>query len=308
LAAEKQAIAYATSRSRAIALVSQLLYHCELECKALLTPEHELTQKITEFEDAALRFEAERRNLSDFLSIDSRRLLTVLTETTDQLWAEGRAKFANVAKAETLTGFDDRQVRIRLGEAVESYFDEAARKTTELVRAELVSRLTKHEAKASVLLAQVRQAAADLMEISVSLPPAELAFELTKEPYWVTPSPATSILDASAVAFMRWIPRLSRGRHLRRKIASETEKAVLRNVANLEWALRQNVDDAFRRFEASLSKQLSAAIDDTRQVMRMVLDKRLARSAEAASLVAQTKRSIAALNAALQGLERAETG
>jgi uncharacterized protein YejL (UPF0352 family) len=215
LVAEKQAIAFATSRSRATGLVAQLLYRAELERKALVTTESELVQKITEFEDAVSCLQTERRDLSDFMGVDRRRLLTELTETTDRLWAEGRAKFAGLAKAETPTGFDDREVRVRLGRALEEYFDEAARRTIEQARAELVSRLAKHEAAANALLARVRKAATDLTEISVNFPPAEQAFELGKEPYWAAPAPANSILNASVLAFMRWMPRSSRERAMR---------------------------------------------------------------------------------------------
>ena len=76
-------------------------------------------------------------------------------------------------------------------------------------------------------------------------------------------------------------------------------------MANLDWALRQNIEDAFRRFELSLAEQLSEAIEETGQVMRIALAKRSARSAEVATLVAQAEQSIAALSGALAGLESA---
>ena len=80
----------------------------------------------------------------------------------------------------------------------------------------------------------------------------------------------------------------------------------MRNVANLDWALRQNVEDAFRRFESSLAEQLSAAVQATRQVMQIALEKRSVRSSEVSSLVAQAEQSIVALSAVLEGLETAK--
>ena len=64
LASEERAIAFATGRSRAISLVGELLYHRELEHKALLTPEQELVQKIREFEKGIPRFESVKIELS----------------------------------------------------------------------------------------------------------------------------------------------------------------------------------------------------------------------------------------------------
>jgi len=81
---------------------------------------------------------------------------------------------------------------------------------------------------------------------------------------------------------------------------------VLRNVANLEWALRQNIEDAFRRFQTSLAKQLSGTVEETRGVLQTALEKRLARTSEVSALVAETEESIATLSAILEGLQRAE--
>ena len=101
LASEKHAIVFATGRLRAMSLVAELLYHGELEHKALLMPEQDLKHRIAEFEQSVSRFEAERQNLSDYLSIDRRRLLTEVNEMTDQVWNEARAQFAHVAAQET---------------------------------------------------------------------------------------------------------------------------------------------------------------------------------------------------------------
>ncbi len=185
LASEERAIAFATGRSRAISLVGQLLYRRQLEHKALLTPEQDLIRKIGEFEHGISRFESERANLSDLMAVDRRRLLADMTALTDRIWEQARSKFAKLAKDETPSGFDEVNAREQLGKALERHFETAAHEATEQARGDLISRLAKHEAQASVLLAQVRRAAADLMDMSVSLPPAEHAFELAREAYWV---------------------------------------------------------------------------------------------------------------------------
>jgi len=306
LTSEERAIAFATGRSRAMSLVGELLYHRHLEHKALLTPEQELVRKIREFEHGISRFESEKANSSDLIAIDRRRLLVEVGAATDRIWTEARSKFGKLAKEETPPGFNEGQARAKLGKALEQHFEAAAHEATEWARSELISRLTKHEVQANSLLAQVRQAAADLMEISVRLPAPEHSFELAREAYWVAPAPQNSIIDASALAFIRFMPGALRERRLRRQIASDTERAVLRNVANLDWALRQNVEDAFRRFESSLAEQISAAVQATRQVMQIALEKRSVRSSEVSSLVAQAEQSIVALSAVLEGLETAK--
>jgi GTPase Era involved in 16S rRNA processing len=303
LANEKRAIVFAAGRTRAISLAAELLYHSELEHKALLMPEQDLKHKIADFEQSVSRFEAERQNLSDYISVDRRRLLTEINEMTDQVWNEARARFTDIAALETRGPFDERQAREHIGKALEQYFEAASRQTTDKARTELVARLASHQSKATALISHVRQTAADLMEISAELPPPDQAFELGREPYWVAPAPANSILDASALAFVHMMPRGMREKRLRRHIAADTERAALRNVGNLDWALRQNVENAFRRFEDSFSRQLSQALEETRQAMQVALQKRSARSAEVGALVAQSEHSTAVLTSVVNDLK-----
>ena len=75
-----------------------------------------------------------------------------------------------------------------------------------------MSRLTKHEAAGSALLARVREAAADLVTGNIGNPPPPNMRLNWKGTLLGGPAPANSILDASALAFMRWMPRSSRER------------------------------------------------------------------------------------------------
>ena len=134
LAREKRAIVFAAGRSRALSLVGELLYHGELSHKALVMPEQALKDKVADFEQIAAQFEQESRELSDFLSLDHRRLLTEISAMTDRVWTEARAKFGKIARLETELGFDEREARERIGKALEQYFAEASRETTENAR------------------------------------------------------------------------------------------------------------------------------------------------------------------------------
>ena len=92
LAREKRMILDVTGRQRLGAVISDLLFQSEFECKALLTPEDELRRKAETFEASARQFEPERRRLSDLLSLDRRELLLDLEAQTDQVWNEAKAE------------------------------------------------------------------------------------------------------------------------------------------------------------------------------------------------------------------------
>jgi hypothetical protein len=102
------------------------------------------------------------------------------------------------------------------------------------------------------------------------------------------------------------LPRALRDKRAREKLIEDAEKAALRNVANLDWCSRQNIEDSLRRFETEFSNQLGAALQATRQAMQLALQKRAARSEAIEVDVAQAKNSIAALAQILSELQASE--
>jgi len=303
LARDKRAILLSAERLRLIALVSELLFQSELERKALLTPEEELKRKAVTFEASVASFEAERRRLSDLLSIDCKRMLRELDAETDRVWAEARGELRQIV-AEVADGSVERKsARERMTAALSRYFEQALRDCVGLFRAKLDERVSVHRDRAGALVNLVRQTAADLMQIPVNLPRPEEAFQPKREPYWVAPEPAVSLLDLSAGAAVCLLPRPLRERRARDRLVAEAEKAALRNVANLDWALRQNIEDSFRRFESSLSEQLGLALQATRQALQLAQRRRAARSEAIEADVERANRSVKELSAILAELQ-----
>jgi hypothetical protein len=183
------------------------------------------------------------------------------------------------------------------------YFEQAFRQSIELFRGKLSERLAVHQERAGALINLVRQTSADLMEISVILPQSEQAFEARREPYWTAPEPSVSLLDMSAGSLARFMPSGIRKKRARDQLAADTDRAVLRNLANLDWAIRQNLEDAFRRFESSLAEQLGRALGATRQAMQIAIERKTARTEEVDAYVKESTRTIALLSDLLTALE-----
>jgi hypothetical protein len=306
LAREKRAILLATGRLRLISLVSELLFQSELERKALLTPEEELKRKAATFEASVANFEAERRRVSDLLSIDCKRLLQELDAETDRVWNGARSELRRIVSEIGDRSVEGKSARQRMSAALSRYFEQALRDCVVLFHAKLDQRVSVHRDRAGALINLVRQTAADLMQISVSLPRPEEAFQPKREPYWVAPEPAVSLLDLSASAAARLLPRALRARRARDHLVAEAERAALRNVANLDWALRQNIEDSFRRFEASLSEQLDQALQATRQALQLAERRRAARSEAIEADVDEADRCVRELSAILAELQATE--
>jgi GTPase Era involved in 16S rRNA processing len=303
LAREKHEIVFATAQLRSISLVSELLFQSKLEHKALLMPEEDLKEKASTFESSVTRFESERCALSDFLSVDRNRLLKELDADTDRLWKEAQSELHQILGRVVGLRFDMVEARNQITVELSQYFEKAFREFVEMFRAKLSERLAVHNGRAGALINLVRQTAADLMEITITLPRSNEAFDVKREPYWVAPETVGSLLGISASAVTRFLPSGIRESRERHQLAADAKKAVLRNIANLDWAIRQNIEEGFRRFESSLSKQLSSALQATRQAMLIAVERRTARIEEIDAYVKESTRSIALLSDIFTELE-----
>jgi len=303
LAREKRAIVFVMGRQRSISLIGELLFQSELEHKALLMPEANLKTKVTAFESSEARFKSERQILSDFLSVDRKRLLKELETEANRLWKEAQKEVRQLVGEITARPCKENDARDQVTAMLSQYFEQALHQTVDLFRATLSERLAVHQERAGALINHVRQTAAELMEISATLPRSDDAFEAKREPYWVAPEPSVSLLDMSASAMARFMPKTIREKRARDQLAADAEKAVLRNLANLDWAIRENLEDAFRQFESSLTEQLGNVLLATRQAMQLAIERRMTRGEEMDKYVKESARSIASLTNIMSELQ-----
>jgi GTPase Era involved in 16S rRNA processing len=269
---EKRTILQESARLRALLLVADLLFLAEMQEKALRAPEEELKHKIAVFESAIVDFSSERQALSDYMVIERNRLVKMLEADTDVLWRREREKVEELVVELTRGTFDNASVRARVAEQLARQFERFQEQLIDACRERLSAQLAAHRARAGALVNRVRAVSAQLMEIDIALPEPMQVFELKHEAYWVAPEPAVSLGQETADALEFLLPGRLRLARARRQISADSDRAVLRNVANLEWSLRQNIDNAFRRFEGELSERMSGAIDATRQAMEMALE------------------------------------
>ncbi len=302
---QKQAILDVTGRARAIDLIGDLLFQSEFEYKALLTPEDELRRKAQIFEESAQSFAEERQRLSDLLILDRKRLLRDLQAETERIWAEGRAAAMRVIDEIGESGVETLETRKKIARALAAYFEQALGESVSVFREKMKAAAAAHQERAGALIGLVRRTAADLLEIQASATRNEAVFQARREPYWVAPEPSLSMIDASAVAISRLLPAGMRRRRARAALIADTERAALRNVANLDWSLRQNIGDSIRNFERSLTEQLDQALRSTREALAMAIEKRAARREAVEADVAEAEGVVDALTNVLAEL-RAE--
>jgi hypothetical protein len=131
-----------------------------------------------------------------------------------------------------------------------------------------------HQHRADELITRVRRTAANLLEIPFHAPESSEGFEAKRDPFWVTAARTAELNPIPPGAFDQLLPTPVRKARMRKRLLEEIDAVVIRNVENLRWATRQNLEDAFRRFTAELDERLAMSLDATRGAMQKALEQR----------------------------------
>jgi GTPase Era involved in 16S rRNA processing len=274
LANEKQETLAAAVARKAGALLNELQLEAEIALKSLRLPVQDLQQRMATFEEATKRFDVERRTANDLLAGDRLRTLQELEAEAERLRTDARAALERELDDALAAGKSAEEARKLLSKKVVTFFDDALRDVIEKLSERLTEMLRVHQDRADELITLVRQTAANLLDIPFHAPESSEAFEAKRDPFWVTAARAVELNPIPPDAFDRLLPAPMRQARVRKRLLEEVHAVVIRNVENLRWATRQNLEDTFRRFSAELDDRLAMSLTATRGAMEKALAQR----------------------------------
>jgi predicted GTPase len=274
LADEKRGVLHAAIARKAAALLDEWLLEIELVTQALRLPLADLARRLTAFDEATRQFETQRRTAADLLAGGRRRALEALETDAERLRVQGRTFLETTLDQALVCGADAEAVRIALAEIIPPFFDRTSGELVGEVKSRLAAMLGKHQRDADELIGSVRQTAATLLEVPYRAPAGGEAYEARHSPFWVK-GVRPELLDVFPAGVLdRLLPASARRARLQRRLREEIETVVRRNVENLRWATRQNLEDAFRHFGSELDERLSQTLAATRGAMAAALARR----------------------------------
>jgi ribosome biogenesis GTPase A len=307
LASEKRETLNVAVAQKAAELVGQLQLETEIALKSLRLPVEDLERRMATFDEAAKRFDVERRNANDFLAGDRLRALQKLEAEAEGLRAQARAILECELDDALAAGEDSNRARGRLSARVVPFFEDVLREVIRSVGARLEEVLRVHQRRADKLITLVRQTAANLLEIPCHAPESSEAFEAKREPFWVTASRTTELNPIPPGAFDQFLPSGIRKARTRKYLLEEIDTVVIRNVENLRWATRQNLEETFRRFGAELDERLAMSLAATRGAMQKALEQRKAHAEQIDSEIEAKQRGSSHLAEIAETLRRHQT-
>jgi GTP-binding protein EngB required for normal cell division len=279
LALEKQTTLRAAVARKASALIGDLKIETSFLLKALSLPLTDLEQRMALFDEAVSKFEAERRVAADLLAGDRVRAIEELEADAERLRIQGGEALVTELDQTLARNADAEQARAALAEMVVHFFDAALTETVAKVRKRLAVTLRAHQLRTDQLIAVVRRTAADLLQIPSYAPEGSEELEIRHDPFWVTRVRPELLGGIVPRVLDQFLPRATRQVRLRQRLLEEIDGVLLRNVENLRWATRQNLEDTFRRFGADLDERLALSLLATRGAMVAARDRRTQQSA-----------------------------
>lgn len=258
---------------KAASLVRELAFIVELRIGAHRMPLSDLSERLKHFRAALPKFELERDAHFDRLQGDRQRLLTELERLATALRIQVETELSQRLEAGIADSRDPDTIWTSIAESLPNYFQDECDRLQSQVEERLLNLLARHQQQADELIGSVRQAAATLLDVPYYAPLASAAFQMRKIPYWVTASRETLGAIPSGL-LVRMLPSPLRRRWRRTLIVRQIREIVVRNVENLRWALRQNLEDAIRAFQIDLDDRLASAQHSTEEAIEVGLGRR----------------------------------
>jgi GTP-binding protein EngB required for normal cell division len=284
LVTEKEAALQDAIAAKAFGLISEALLALDLERKVLELPAADLERRLSLFEARLAELDRERLSFLDRLTGDHGRAREFLDGLADTLQGRMQARFREIA-AETRnalgaawSGRDGLGwIRKALAETIPTVFDAAQAELSAAVDQYVNEQLKLHVTRVEGLINRIRQTAADLFEVPYSTVSLRDQLQDQREPIWVKQQVMASFTGAALEWLESLMPAFIRAKRIERRLKEDIKALAARNVENLRWAIRQNMDQVFRLFQSKMENHIAEAIRATRGAIEATQERQRSR-------------------------------
>lgn len=275
---DKKKVLQEALAKKASDVIAEALMQLDLTVRSLQMPLAELEKRLSLFAEKLQEAERQRVLVGDLLAGDRKRLIAFLEAQAEYLRQKARAHFEGIVQDYVVKmgdKFSEQEIREILAEAIPSFFARELEEISRTVEARLTEILRPYHERAEELIETIRKAAAELFDIPYHPPLASDTLERKRQPYWVTHKWESGLAQLSESLLTKLLPLSQRRARIINHLMKQIEALVLHNVENLRWATLQNLEEAFRHFEAALYERLQTTISATHGAIQAAHAKRL---------------------------------
>lgn len=270
---QKRAVLALSITNKMAEIAAVLAGDAAMTARTLSLPLAELDATVGAFEEAAVAFERERTSLEDALNGEWRRAASRLGELCEAV--EQRVRQQLDERLVAVSAFDEPdEGRSIAASLMTELFDEEFARLVATIEAELTSSLQSHQRHYQALAMRVRETAGALLHVPV---PAGLPtewFQTTRQSYWVGERRVESLSALTVDGLVRLLPAAIRRRRQQKRFREAVGNALTRNISDLHWTMRQNIDDSFRGLIAASREVVDTSLASTRDLLAMARRRR----------------------------------
>jgi GTP-binding protein EngB required for normal cell division len=241
-------------------IVGNVLLHLRLKQRSLALPLEDLEQRLVVFNQKLQEVKRQRELTHDLLAGDQRRIIETLERECANTLKTTQAELfqildKTIESTASIKSIEE-TLHNRLVEIIPTMFGRDLSRISNLINESIKEVLGNHQEKANALAGTIRQTAADLFEIPYVPGKGNENLITSHQPYWVTENWSTAMSPVPRGLLERLLPRGIAIRRIKRWLQQDIESIVLRNIGNLQYETRQNIEDTFRRFSFALDQEM----------------------------------------------------
>ncbi|MFA5553670.1 MAG: dynamin family protein [Phycisphaerae bacterium] len=299
LANEKTEALQQAVRKKAVDIIGESLMQIQISVKSLQMPLDDLEKRLNVFTEKLTELQQSKLSEMDILEGDKKRMHEFLEEYAEKLRQKSKTYLKGVVK-EVFLHLEPEQLKEdvieqSLAEVIPAFFEHQMGLSTEIFQEKMQQVLGPHRLKLNRLVEAIRQTAAELFDIPYQQVRSAEDFEIVKRPYWVSHQWARSFQRIARSFLDNLLPSGLRKSQLNKRAAEQIDELVMQNVENLRWAVYQNIDKSFIRFDSELQKRFDQTLIATQGAIQAALKKRKEHSETIAADIIEFEKSLANL-------------
>lgn len=290
---DKLSLLRSAIRQRAMEEATEVEADVLFRIRTLEMPIEELHALGTQLSRALGEILEDGRSIHDLLEGDRRRIAAALEDEAEQLRERSRRHLDDIVNNAFKSDRQDPGIAAQhdLSFAVPAYFDDAFQACLQKFGGMIEDVLARHACRVDDIVNDVRKKAADLFDVPFVRSAGPGPLRLRQEPYWVARPGNETLISLPASLVTRALPRALRQRRMRQQLGDGVTMLAQRNVENLRWAMRQGIDETFRKFGVLVRERTASAREATQGAVEAAANRRAAQADEVAGALSQLRQA-----------------
>lgn len=282
LAQNKQKLLYQAIAKKTRSLIKEALLRITLSIQSLQMPIETLEMKRQSLEEKLTEAKDKQWVQKVLVEADLKRIIENLESQVQNLQGKIFMQILDNLglKDKNQARWDEPAIQEKLEKIIPQLCEHEYGALSRLLEKQAKNIFESHQQPIQQLIEKFRKDAAEIFEIPFHLGETIEAFELEKNPYWVTHQWDSSFGIPPAKVVELFLPPSLKKKRIRRRIEQRIKDLVLYNLENIRWSNLQLIQDNFRKFITLLDQRFKETVISIQEAIATAYQMRMKKNQE----------------------------